>query len=200
MLTEFSPRQLSDPVIAEADGILRSCVHCGFCTATCPTFHLLGDELDSPRGRIVLIKEMHENGGVPGSTVVKHLDRCLTCLSCMTTCPSGVNYMHLVDHARVVIEKHKVRPLLERIFRAGLLRILQSRGLFRKAQAECGVHVRDTFDTAFAVVLVHDRLDDGKTEAGAARRVVARRVDAIEAVEDSFQMRLGDAGADVGYG
>jgi glycolate oxidase iron-sulfur subunit len=131
MLTEFSPRQLSDPVIAEADGILRSCVHCGFCTATCPTFHLLGDELDSPRGRIVLIKEMHENGGVPGSTVVKHLDRCLTCLSCMTTCPSGVDYMHLVEGARNRIEDYpEARPLRQRLVRRLLRGLLTNRRLF----------------------------------------------------------------------
>ena len=97
MKTEFSLAQLADPDIAEADKILRACVHCGFCTATCPTYVLLGDELDSPRGRIYLIKEMLEKGRPPTPEVVKHIDRCLSCLACMTTCPSGVNYMHLVD-------------------------------------------------------------------------------------------------------
>ena len=101
MKTEFSLAQLADPDIAEADKILRACVHCGFCTATCPTYVLLGDELDSPRGRIYLIKEMLEKDRPPTPEVVKHIDRCLSCLACMTTCPSGVNYMHLVDQARV---------------------------------------------------------------------------------------------------
>ena len=131
MQTNFSPAQLADPAIAEANRQLRACVHCGFCTATCPTYLLLGDELDSPRGRIVLIQEMLQTGARPAPTTVTHIDRCLSCLSCMTTCPSGVNYMHLVDHARSHIEDHKVRPLPERIFRAALLRILESRRLFR---------------------------------------------------------------------
>src|ERR1700722_874712 len=120
MKTEFSLAQLADPDIAEADKILRKCVHCGFCTATCPTYVLLGDELDSPRGRIYLIKEMLEKNRPPTPEVVKHIDRCLSCLSCMTTCPSGVNYMHLVDQARVKIERNFRRPLVERAFR-GLL-------------------------------------------------------------------------------
>ena len=89
MKTEFSLAQLADPDIAEADKILRACVHCGFCTATCPTYVLLGDELDSPRGRIYLIKEMLEKDQPPTAEVVKHIDRCLSCLACMTTCPSG---------------------------------------------------------------------------------------------------------------
>ncbi|KAH2808198.1 hypothetical protein KXV85_006082, partial [Aspergillus fumigatus] len=100
MKTEFSLAQLADPDIKEADKILRACVHCGFCTATCPTYVLLGDELDSPRGRIYLIKQMLEKDEKPTAEVVKHIDRCLSCLACMTTCPSGVNYMHLVDQAR----------------------------------------------------------------------------------------------------
>ena len=111
MKTEFSLAQLADPDIAEADKILRACVHCGFCTATCPTYVLLGDELDSPRGRIYLIKEMLEKDRPPTAEVVKHIDRCLSCLACMTTCPSGVNYMHLVDQARVRIERDYTRPL-----------------------------------------------------------------------------------------
>ncbi|MCG8441311.1 MAG: 4Fe-4S dicluster domain-containing protein, partial [Caulobacterales bacterium] len=99
MQTSFSLAQLADPDIDVANGILRTCVHCGFCTATCPTYVLLGDELDSPRGRIYLIKEMLESGAAPTDRVVTHVDRCLSCLSCMTTCPSSVHYMHLVDHA-----------------------------------------------------------------------------------------------------
>ena len=107
MKTEFSLAQLADPDIAQADKILRACVHCGFCTATCPTYVLLGDELDSPRGRIYLIKEMLEKDKPPTKEVVKHIDRCLSCLACMTTCPSGVNYMHLVDQGRVRIERDR---------------------------------------------------------------------------------------------
>jgi glycolate oxidase iron-sulfur subunit len=131
MKTEFSLAQLADPDIAEADKILRACVHCGFCTATCPTYVLLGDELDSPRGRIYLIKEMLEKDKPPTQEVVKHIDRCLSCLACMTTCPSGVNYMHLVDQARVRIEKDYTRPLTERALRAVLAWVLPRPGLFR---------------------------------------------------------------------
>ena len=131
MKTEFSATQLADPDIAEADKILRKCVHCGFCTATCPTYVLLGDELDSPRGRIYLIKEMLEKDQKPTQEVVKHIDRCLSCLACMTTCPSGVNYMHLVDQARVKIEKEYVRPLPERLLRDVLAFVLPRPALFR---------------------------------------------------------------------
>jgi glycolate oxidase iron-sulfur subunit len=131
MKTEFSLAQLADPDIAEADKILRACVHCGFCTATCPTYVLLGDELDSPRGRIYLIKEMLEKDRPPTAEVVKHIDRCLSCLACMTTCPSGVNYMHLVDQARVRIEKNFRRPFTERLLRAVLASVLPRPELFR---------------------------------------------------------------------
>jgi glycolate oxidase iron-sulfur subunit len=131
MKTEFSAVQLADPDIKEADKILRACVHCGFCTATCPTYVLLGDELDSPRGRIYLIKEMLEKDKPPTKEVVKHVDRCLSCLSCMTTCPSGVNYMHLVDQARVRIERDYRRPLPERLLRWVLAQVLPSPKLFR---------------------------------------------------------------------
>ena len=112
MHTNFSHEQLQDPTIARADAMLKRCVHCGFCTATCPTYVLLGDERDSPRGRIYLIKEMFEQGAVT-PPITHHIDRCLSCLSCMTTCPSGVDYMHLVDLARVRIE-HKGRSPGER--------------------------------------------------------------------------------------
>src|SRR3546814_7450658 len=105
MHTNFTRAQLADPDVAESERILRTCVHCGFCTATCPTYVLLGDELDSPRGRIYLVKDMLENDRAATPQVVKHIDRCLSCLSCMTTCPSGVHYMHLVDHARARIEE-----------------------------------------------------------------------------------------------
>ncbi len=131
MKTEFTLDQLADPDIREADKILRACVHCGFCTATCPTYVLLGDELDSPRGRIYLIKEMLEKNQRPTPEVVKHVDRCLSCLACMTTCPSGVNYMHLVDQARVRIEKHYTRPVGERLLRWVLALVLPRPTLFR---------------------------------------------------------------------
>ena len=124
MQTTFTLAQLADPDTAESDKILRACVHCGFCTATCPTYVLLGDELDSPRGRIYLIKEMLESEQRPTAGVVKHIDRCLSCLACMTTCPSGVHYMHLVDHAREYIEKTYQRPVVDRVFRAYLAAVL----------------------------------------------------------------------------
>eukprot|EP01037_Dinobryon_pediforme_P018278 gene18278-18539_t len=120
MQTNFSAAQLADSHMQASEKILRTCVHCGFCTATCPTYLLLGDELDSPRGRIYMIKDMLENGKPATKEVVKHVDRCLSCLSCMTTCPSGVNYMHLVDHARAYIEQTYKRPLSDRFLR-GLL-------------------------------------------------------------------------------
>jgi glycolate oxidase iron-sulfur subunit len=122
--TRFSAAQLQDPGVAASEPILRKCVHCGFCTATCPTYVLLGDELDSPRGRIYLIKEMLENGRPASAEVALHVDRCLSCLACMTTCPSGVHYQHLIDHARVHVEKTYRRPLLERGLRALLAAVL----------------------------------------------------------------------------
>ena len=133
MQTNFTLAQLADPNIAEADRILRNCVHCGFCTATCPTYTLLGDELDSPRGRIYLIKDMLENDRPATAKVVKHIDRCLSCLSCMTTCPSGVHYMHLVDHARSHIEKTYRRPLPDRLLRELLAFVLPHPTRFRLA-------------------------------------------------------------------
>ena len=133
MQTLFTAEQLQDPAIAEANAILRSCVHCGMCTATCPTFVLLGDELDSPRGRIYLIKDVLENARPATAEVVTHIDRCLTCLSCMTTCPSGVDYMHLVDHARGHIETTYRRPWSEQLLRSLLAWLLPRVGLFRLA-------------------------------------------------------------------
>src|SRR3712207_22697 len=124
MQTNFAPEQLADAAMARSERILRTCVHCGFCTATCPTYLLLGDELDSPRGRIYLIKDMLEGGKPATPEVVKHIDRCLSCLSCMTTCPSGVHYMHLVDHARAYIEATYRRPWHDQIGRALLARVL----------------------------------------------------------------------------
>jgi glycolate oxidase iron-sulfur subunit len=135
MQTSFTLAQLADPDVAEADKILRACVHCGFCTATCPTYVLLGDELDSPRGRIYLIKDMLENDRPATAEVVKHIDRCLSCLACMTTCPSGVHYMHLVDHARAHIEETYRRPWPDRAMRALLAFVLPYPGRFRAALA-----------------------------------------------------------------
>lgn len=133
MQTSFTPEQLTKPAIQRSNEILRNCVHCGFCTATCPTYQVLGDELDSPRGRIYLIKDMLENDRTPDEKVVKHIDRCLSCLACMTTCPSGVHYMHLVDHAREYIEDNYKRPLTDRVLRWVLARILPYPMRFRVA-------------------------------------------------------------------
>jgi glycolate oxidase iron-sulfur subunit len=133
MQTHFSADQMKDPAIERSNEILRTCVHCGFCTATCPTYQVLGDELDSPRGRIYLIKDMLENDRPADAKTVKHIDRCLSCLACMTTCPSGVHYMHLVDHARAHIEKTYTRPLFERVLRWTLAQILPYPARFRLA-------------------------------------------------------------------
>ena len=139
MQTNFTAEQLRDPDTASSNAVLRTCVHCGMCTATCPTFLLLGDELDSPRGRIYLIKDMLETGRPATEEVVRHVDRCLSCLSCMTTCPSGVNYMHLVDHARAYIEQTYRRPLPERLLRSLLGVLLPRPGLFRLALTGAGL-------------------------------------------------------------
>lgn len=133
MQTNFTKKQLQDSNISSADGILRKCVHCGFCNATCPTYQIVGDELDGPRGRIYLIKDMLENDKPANEKIAKHIDRCLSCYACMTTCPSGVNYMHLVDHARNHIEKTFVRPFFDRFIRNLLSKILPSPTLFRMA-------------------------------------------------------------------
>ncbi len=135
MQTHFTEAQKADPSIAEADSILRSCVHCGFCTATCPTYVLLGDELDSPRGRIYLIKDMLENDRPATPEIVKHIDRCLSCLSCMSTCPSGVNYMHLVDHARKHVEETYERPWFDRMQRKVLALLIPYPNRFKLALA-----------------------------------------------------------------
>ena len=131
METNFSKEQLKNEDNKSSEKILRKCVHCGFCNATCPTYQLLGDELDGPRGRIYLIKDMIENNKPPNEKIVKHIDRCLSCYSCMTTCPSGVNYMHLIDHGRNHIEKTYKRPFQDRIIRAFLSKILPNPFNFR---------------------------------------------------------------------
>lgn len=131
MQTNFAPHLLNEPDFATSEAILRKCVHCGFCTATCPTYLLLGDELDSPRGRIYLMKDMLENARPADARTVRHIDRCLSCLSCMTTCPSGVHYMHLVDHARHHIKQTYKRPLSDRLLRQLLATVLPRPWLFR---------------------------------------------------------------------
>src|SRR5215468_10333895 len=133
MQTNFTLAQLADADVAESEKILRACVHCGFCTSTCPTYLLTGDELDGPRGRIYLAKQMLESGRPASATVARHIDRCLSCLSCMTTCPSGVHYMHLVDHARRRIEETFARPLGDRLLRSMLALVLPRPQLFRWA-------------------------------------------------------------------
>lgn len=133
MKTTFTADQLADPETAASQAAIRKCVHCGFCTATCPTYVLLGDERDSPRGRIELIREMLEAGGPPAPSTVTHVDRCLSCLACTTTCPSGVDYAQLIDHARAHIETHHVRPWPERLLRAVLARVLTRPGRLKAA-------------------------------------------------------------------
>ncbi|MBB3951952.1 glycolate oxidase subunit GlcF [Aureimonas jatrophae] len=135
MQTHFTPQALQDPETAHSEGIIRKCVHCGFCTATCPTYVTLGNELDSPRGRIYLVKEMLETGRPADRKTVTHIDRCLSCLACMTTCPSGVNYMHLVDHARAHIERTYRRPLADRLIRKLLAAVLPYPRRFRLSLA-----------------------------------------------------------------
>jgi glycolate oxidase iron-sulfur subunit len=133
MQTQFSDSQLENPALAHASEVLRNCVHCGFCLATCPTYQILGDERDSPRGRIYLIKDMLEEGRPADDATVRHLDRCLSCLSCMTTCPSGVDYMHLVDHARAYIEETHERPWVDRQLRRVLSFVMPRPSIFRMA-------------------------------------------------------------------
>ena len=139
MQTTFTAEQLADPHVQESEKILRKCVHCGFCTATCPTYVTLGNELDSPRGRIYLIKDMLENGRAADKQIVTHIDRCLSCLACMTTCPSGVHYMHLVDHARAHIEKTYRRPFADRTIRSLLAFVLPYPRRFRAALRLAGL-------------------------------------------------------------
>ncbi len=173
MRTNFTPEQLLDPATAEANSILRSCVHCGFCTATCPTYQVLGDELDSPRGRIYLIKDMLENARPADEKTVQHLDRCLGCLACVTTCPSGVDYMHLIDHARVHVEETYRRPPMERALRWALAKVLPYPGRFRLALLGAGIarpfapllprQIRAMLDIAPRNLPGPSRMDDPQT-------------------------------------
>ena len=184
MKTEFSLAQLADPDIAEADKILRACVHCGFCTATCPTYVLLGDELDSPRGRIYLIKEMLGKDRPPTQEVVKHIDRCLSCLACMTTCPSGVNYMHLVDQARVRIERDYTRPPTERLLRAVLAFVLPRPRWFRAGM------IMARFGRPFAALLP-------APSAASASPTLLRRIKAMLALAPNRLPKPGPSGGSV---
>jgi glycolate oxidase iron-sulfur subunit len=131
MQTTFSPEQLKSKNNKSTEEIVRKCVHCGMCNATCPTYQILGDELDGPRGRIYLIKDMLENNKPGNEKIAKHLDRCLSCYGCMTTCPSGVNYMHLIDHGKNHLEKTFKRPIIQRIFRSFLSLTLPNPKVFR---------------------------------------------------------------------
>jgi glycolate oxidase iron-sulfur subunit len=133
MKTSFTPEQLADPATATSEKAIRTCVHCGFCTATCPTYVLLGDERDSPRGRIYMIQQMLEKNAAPTREVVTHIDRCLSCLGCVTTCPSGVDYTHLIDHARAHVEKTYRRPVADRLLRWGLAKVLPYQKRFAAA-------------------------------------------------------------------
>jgi glycolate oxidase iron-sulfur subunit len=174
--TNFTDEQLRNPGLARANEVLRSCVHCGFCTATCPTYQVLGDELDSPRGRIYLIKDMLEQGRPADAQTVKHVDRCLSCLACMTTCPSGVHYMHLVDEARSYIERTYKRPVMDRALRSVLARIIPYPRRFRLALLGAKIarpfrrlvpdaRLRAMLDMAPAVIPPVSRNDDPQTFA-----------------------------------
>src|SRR5947208_13132775 len=133
MRTHFRAEQLANPSLAEAERNLRACVHCGICTATCPTYVLLGDERDSPRGRIVMMQQMLEAGGAPSAETVHHLDRCLSCLGCRTACPSGVDYARLIDQSRAHIQQHYRRPVGERLLRWTIANVLTRPALTRIA-------------------------------------------------------------------
>ncbi|MDP5306173.1 glycolate oxidase subunit GlcF [Paracoccus spongiarum] len=181
MQTNFTADQLRDPAVARSNQILRTCVHCGFCTATCPTYQVLGDELDSPRGRIYLIKDMLEAGRPADAKTVKHVDRCLSCLSCMTTCPSGVHYMHLVDHARAHIEATYRRPWRDRALRWLLKSVIPHPGRFRLAMFGARLarpfarlmpdpRLRAMLDMAPARIPPVSRNDDGQTFAPIGER------------------------------
>ncbi len=175
MKTEFTPAQLADRATACSEAAIRNCVHCGFCTATCPTYALLGDELDSPRGRIYLIKDMLENERTPSADVVKHIDRCLSCLACMTTCPSDVNYMHLIDHARVYVAQRYRRPWFEvairRVLAWGLPHPARLRALLRLAQTTRPIaHLFGAISPTLAAML---RLAPTRLEKTAVQRTEA---------------------------
>lgn len=148
MRTRFTDAQRADPEIAASEAAIRKCVHCGFCTATCPTYVLLGDERDSPRGRIAMIQNMLEIGGAPDPAAVRHIDRCLSCLACTTTCPSGVDYAQLIDHGRAHIATHYRRPWVDRQIRRLIAAVLPYPQRFRTAMrlAPAGRLLRPVLD------------------------------------------------------
>jgi glycolate oxidase iron-sulfur subunit len=173
MQTRFGAAQLTDPDTAEAEKVLRKCVHCGFCATTCPTYVLLGDELDSPRGRIYLIKDMLEQDRPATAAVVRHLDRCLSCLACMTTCPSGVHYQHLIDHARAHIERTYRRPLAQRLLRAMLAWVLPHPSRLRVALALAALLPRPLRTTRVLPAPLRAMLQLAQGHAAVSPRVLA---------------------------
>ena len=187
MQTNFTPEQLKNPRIAQADEILRKCVHCGFCTATCSTYVLLGDERDSPRGRIYLIKDMFEQDKAASPEVGFHVDRCLSCLSCMTTCPGGVDYMHLVDLARVHIEETGKRSIKDRLTRAMLARVVPHAGRFRIALL--GGNVR----AALSRFVCHTRPQGTRRDAGTGAMATGASAPAKITRARGVTIRLPDA-------
>jgi|694.fasta_scaffold28839_4 glycolate oxidase iron-sulfur subunit len=180
----------------EAEAILRKCVHCGFCTATCPTYQLLGDELDGPRGRIYLIKSVVE-GEKPTASTMEHLDRCLTCRNCESTCPSGVDYGHLVDIGRKLVEQQVERPASQRFMRTLLRETLTRRWLFDPAM-RVGQAVRPLLPEALKAK-VPERRDPGKRPSRShARKVILLEgcvqpgmLPSIDAATDRVLDRLG---------
>jgi glycolate oxidase iron-sulfur subunit len=175
MQTRFDAAQLTDPDTAEAEKVLRKCVHCGFCATTCPTYVLLGDELDSPRGRIYLIKDMLEQDRPATEAVVRHLDRCLSCLACMTTCPSGVHYQHLIDHARAHIERTYRRPLAQRLLRAMLARVLPYPSRLRVGLALAALLPGSLCNARLIPASLRAMLQLAQGHAAASRRAVTPR-------------------------
>ena len=160
MKTSYSPEQLKDPLISQSEAILRKCVHCGLCTATCSSYVILGDERASPRGRIYLINRMLENGGKPSKATTGFLDNCLTCLSCMTTCPSGVDYVHLIDMARARINKTAKRKFSDRLMRSVLANLLPYPGRMKTAMTlgQLSKPLRSTFEK-MGLVSIANMLD-----------------------------------------
>jgi glycolate oxidase iron-sulfur subunit len=178
MQTSFTPEQLADPATRDSERNLRACVHCGFCLATCPTYALLGDELDSPRGRIYLIKDMLENDRPATQEVALHVDRCLSCLACMTTCPSGVHYQHLIDHARAHVENTYRRPLADRALRALLAWLLPYPARFRLALRGAQLARPGAEERSSVFPAIGSRRARVALLAGCAQRVIAPEINA----------------------
>ncbi|NKB36819.1 MAG: glycolate oxidase subunit GlcF [Gammaproteobacteria bacterium] len=196
MRTEFSIEQLQNAGLAEMESILRKCVHCGFCNATCPTYRLTGDELDGPRGRIYLMKDMLEHGSKPVSEVVRHIDRCLSCLSCTSTCPSGVDYMHLVDHSRAYIEKRYTRSLFDRFYRALLANVLPSPDRFRtlirlaKLLSWCRPLLPSTVSASIKLA-VNSQISTGQAHAGSVFKTNKQKRGTVALLQGCAQQVIG---------